>query len=171
MIWLIIGIIAMIILIIYIWRENLWVGIVECILMSTVALVMGSLTILLVCIISSGVVSNGDAFEFEQVEDIPIIALKDNQNIEGHFYLAGGYVNEELYYYYATETEFGYKTEKIKADNTYIKYTDEQPHIERYEGDFAETWRYLWGFPMCVDRYIIYCPEGTVDETFLIDLE
>lgn len=171
MIWLIIGIIAMIILIIYIWRENLWVGIVECILMSTVAFVLSSLTILLVCIISSGVVSSGDVFEFEQVEDIPIIALKDNQNIEGHFYLAGGYVNEELYYYYATETEFGYKTEKVKADNAYIKYTDEQPHIERYEGDFADAWRYLWGVPMCLDRYIIYCPEGTVDETFLIDLE
>ena len=171
MIWLIIGIIAMIIIIIYIWKENIWVGIGDCIMLSSAVLVLGSITTLLVCLISSAAVSGEDAFEFEQVEDTPIIALKDNQNAEGHFYLAGGYVNEELYYYYAIETEFGYKTEKVKADNTYIKYTNKQPHIERYEGDFADDWRDLWGFPMCVDKYIIYCPEGTIDETFLIDLE
>lgn len=171
MIWLIIGIIVMIIAIIYTWKEEYWVDVGDCILMSIVILVMGSIITLLILVFSSGAVSSGDVFEFKQVEDIPIIALKDNQNTEGHFYLTGGYVNESLYYYYAIETEFGYKTEKIKADNAYIKYTNEQPHIERYEGDFADAWRYLWGFPVCVDRYIIYCPEGTVDETFLIDLE
>lgn len=171
MIWLIIGIIAMAIIIIYIWIEESWAGVGDCIMLSLVTLVMGSLITLLILVFSSGAVSSGDVFEFEQVEDTPIIALKDNQNTEGHFYLTGGYVNEGLYYYYAIETEFGYKTEKVKADNAYIKYTNEQPHIERYEGDFADAWRYLWGFPVCIDRYIIYCPEGTVDETFLIDLE
>lgn len=171
MIWLIIGIIAMVIAIIYGWIENFGIDLGDCFLWSLVILVLGSCITLLVFTMSSGIVSSEEAIEFKQVEDTPIIALKDNQNTEGHFYLTGGYVNENLYYYYAIETEFGYKTEKIKADNAYIKYTNEQPHIERYEGGFADDWRYLFGFPVCVDRYIIYCPEGTVDETFLIDLE
>ena len=83
----------------------------------------------------------------------------------------GGYVDEDLYYYYAIETEFGYKIEKIKADNVYIQYTDGETHIEKYEGDFVHKSKYIWGFPMCDDRYIIYCPEGTITHEFNIDLE
>lgn len=41
------------------------------------------------------------------VSDTKIVALKDNQNISGNYYLLSGYVDEDLYYYYATETEFG----------------------------------------------------------------
>lgn len=83
----------------------------------------------------------------------------------------GGYVNEDLYYYYAIETEFGYKTEKLKAENVYIKYTDGEPHIERCEGDFVNEKLYFWGFPTCDERYVIYCPEGTVTNEFDVDLE
>lgn len=83
----------------------------------------------------------------------------------------GGYVDEDLYYYYATETEFGYKTEKVKANNAYIKYADGETHIERYVGEFANEKNNLWGFPICDDRYIIYCPDGTVTNEFIVDLE
>jgi hypothetical protein len=105
------------------------------------------------------------------VSDTKIIALKDNQNVSGSFYIMGGYVDEDLYYYYATETEFGYKTEKVKADNAYIKYTDGETHIEKYVGEFANDSANFWGFPMCDNRYIIYCPDGTVTNEFIVDLE
>ena len=81
------------------------------------------------------------------------------------------YVNDDLYYYYATETEFGYKTEKVSADNAYIKYTDGETHIEKYAGEFVNDIPYLFGYPICEDRYIIYCPDGTVTNEFNVDLE
>lgn len=34
-----------------------------------------------------------------------IIALKDNMNIRGSAYLFGGHIDEDLYYFYAKETE------------------------------------------------------------------
>ena len=39
-----------------------------------------------------------------------------NQNINGRSYIGGGRVDEDLYYYYAMETEFGYKIEKINGE-------------------------------------------------------
>ena len=62
--------------------------------------------------------------------------LKDNQNISGSFYITGGRVDEKLYYYYFIETESGIRQEKIDADKVYIKYTNDDPHIERYESFF-----------------------------------
>lgn len=109
--------------------------------------------------------------EYTLASDTKISALKDNQNISGNFYIMGGYVDEDLYYYYATETEFGYKAEKIKASNAYIKYTDGDPHIETYRGEFANDGAYFWGIPVYGYRYVIYCPEGTVTNEFNVDLE
>lgn len=108
---------------------------------------------------------------YEKTANIEITALKDNQNINSNFYLMGGYVEEDLYYYYAKETELGYTTEKVKASECYIKHTDEKPYIEKYEGDFAKDWYYIFGFPTYDNRYIIYVPEGTVTSEYNIDLE
>jgi hypothetical protein len=124
-----------------------------------------------VLVISSEIVTSCAEINYNIVSDTKIIALKDNQNVSGNFYITGGYVNENLYYYYATETELGYKIGKIKADNAYIKYTDGETHIERHRGEFANDNAYLWGYPACNDRYIIYCPDGTVTNEFNVDLE
>lgn len=172
MIWLIISLIVTIAIIVHIWYEDLWVGIGTCIMESFLAILLSCAVTMLVVLFSSAVVSNCDnVIEYNKTSDTKIIALKDNQNISGSFYIMGGYVNEDLYYYYATETEFGYKTEKVKAENTYIKYADGETHIERYVGEFTNDSLYLWGFPMCDDRHIIYVPDGTVTNEFVVDLE
>lgn len=172
MVWLIIGVIAALALVIYVWCEEIWVGVFTCIVESMAVIFAAGAITLIVIMASSAIASAGEnVIEYNQVSDTHIIALKDNQNINGSFYIMGGYVDEDLYYYYATETEFGYKTEKIKADNAYIKYTDGETHIEKYDGDFVNRRRYFWGFPMCSSRYIIYVPEGTITNEFDIDLE
>lgn len=112
-----------------------------------------------------------DSMVIEKTQETPIIALKDNQNISGHFYLMGGYVNEDLYYYYAKETERGYKTEKVKADLCYIVYTEESPRIEQYTATgFKHWWTYIYAFPNYAS-YTIYVPSGTVTTEYAIDLE
>ena len=170
MIWLILGTLICVGVIVCICCDT-WNDWVVKILLSILTVLVSFLTTLIMLVVSSVIVTGCAEINYNVVSDTKIIALKDNQNISGNFYIMGGYVNENLYYYYATETEFGYKTEKARADNAYIKYTDGETHIERYVGEFANNSANLWGFPMCNDRYIIYCPDGTVTNEFIVDLE
>ena len=170
MIWLIIGALVCVGVIVYICCDD-WNGWVEKILLSVLTVIASTAITLVVLLASSCIASCCAEIEYNVVSDTKIIALKDNQNTSGSFYIMGGYIDEDLYYYYATETEFGYKTEKIKANNVYIKYTDGETHIERYQGEFVNDGAYFWGACICDDRYIIYCPEGTVTNEFNVDLE
>lgn len=170
MIWLIIGVLVCVGVIVCICCDD-WNGWVEKILLSVLTVIVSIAITLVVLLVSSCIASCCAEIEYNVVSDTKIIALKDNQDISGSFYIMGGYIDEDLYYYYATETEFGYKTEKIKADNVYIKYTDGETHIERYQGEFVNDGAYFWGACTCNDRYIIYCPEGTVTNDFNVDLE
>ncbi len=170
MIWFIIGwIIASVIMINAICDE--WNDLGSKIVYSMLALITSTIVSFLVCFFVSLMMSSFVEFDYNIVSKTNIIALKDNQNVDGNFYLMGGYIDEDLYYYYATETEFGYKTEKIKADNAYIKYTDGKTCIEKYKGEPTNESVHFWGFPTCDYQYIIYVPEGTVTNEFNVDLE
>lgn len=170
MVWLYLGFIVAVIAIIIICRdEDNYLD--EKIGYSCAAFILSMIASVVLLLTSSAIVSSCAEMKYHVVSDTKIIALKDNQNINGNCYIMGGYVGEDLYYYYTTETEFGYKTEKIKAENAYIKYTDEEPHIEKYKGEFANDAVNFWAAPMCTERCIIYCPEGTVTNEFNIDLE
>ena len=170
MIWFIIGLVAFIVVTIRLCCDE-WYDLGEKFVGIFLAFIITALSSLGVLIITSAIVSSVAEVEYNIFSDTKIVALKDNQNVNGSFYIMGGYVNEDLYYYYATETEFGYKTEKIKADNAYIKYTDSETHIEKYKPEFTKSYVYLFAFPMNLSRYIIYCPDGTVTNEFRVDLE
>lgn len=170
MIWFIIGLVVAVVIIVYICRDD-WNDLGEKIGLSILTLSTSFVISLLVLLLASVIISCNVEIEYDKVSDTKIVALKDDQNVNGSFYIMGGYVDEDLYYYYATETEFGYKTEKISSDNAYIKYTDGETYIEKYVGRFANTNINLWALPICSNRYIIYCPEGTVTNEFNVDLE
>ena len=170
MIWLIIGLIVFVAVTIKILCDS-WYDWDEKLFLPIGALILSSMATFLVLLIASGVVSGCAEIDYDMISDTKIVALKDNQNVSGNFYIMGGYVDEDLYYYYATETQFGYKTEKVKADNTYIKYTDGETHIEKYEPKFVNDFVYLFGFPLNLSKYIVYCPENTIANDFRIDLE
>ena len=144
MIWFIIGLVVAIAIIIYICCDD-WNDLSEKIGISMVTLLVSFILSSLLWMWSSVIISCCTEAKYNMVSDTKIIALKDNQNISGNLYIMGGRVDEELYYCYATETKFGYKTEKIKAENAYIQYTDGETHIEKYEGEFANNSTYLWG--------------------------
>lgn len=172
MFWIILGVIVTVFIIIWIWKEDLWVGIDFCIAGTLGTVVMAAFVIFIVTFIASGCISsNPNNIVYEKNSDEQIYALKDNLNLNGNLYIVSGYVGEELYYYYAVETEFGYNVEKINAKNAFIKYTNENPHIETYKSSFAKDGLYFWGYCIAQDKYVIYCPEGTVTNQFNIDLE
>lgn len=170
MIWFIVGLVVAIVIIVGIFRDS-WYDWYDKIFGSIVVLLISFCLSLIVLFIASTITSCFAEIDYKLASDTKIIALKDNQNVNGSFYVMGGYVNENLYYYYVTETELGCKVEKIRACDVYIKYTDDRTHIEKYEGEFANDTMYLWGFPVCDYRYVIYCPEGTVTNEFKVDLE
>jgi hypothetical protein len=169
MIWCIIGLTVLIVLIVKLWVDDWW-DLDEKIGFSLAYIIVTFLATFLVWFGVSGVMSICTDLEYVKDFDTQIIALKDNQNVNGRFYIMGGYVDEELYYYYAKETEFGYKTEKIEASKAYIKYTDEKPHIERYTAEFPKDFLHVFGNPIG-ERYVIYCPENTITTEFAVDLE
>ena len=111
MIWLILGALVCVGVIVYICCDS-WNDWAEKILLSIFAVLVSFFITFIMLIVSSTIVTCCAEINYNVVSDTKIIALKDNQNISGNFYIMGGYVNENLYYYYATETEFGYKTEK-----------------------------------------------------------
>ena len=160
-----------IIILVMVWRDE-WNDWFEKIIYSVgVALVWFLGTVLLTIIVSGITCMSEVEMTYTKADEQPIYAFKDNTMVEGNHFLFSGYVDEELHYFYVVEDELGYHTEKVDADDTYIKYSKDQPRIEIYTADFANKWVYLWAIPIEDDRYIIYCPEGTVTQEFNIDLE
>lgn len=170
MIWISAGLLAFIVMTIMFWIDE-WNDWWEKVLFPFVAFLMSMGVAFLVLILVSLPVSLCADIDYRLESDTNIVALKDNQSVTGIIYIMGGYVDEDLYYYYATETEFGYTTEKVKSGDTYIRYTDAEPHIETYVGEFTNDWVNWFAMPMVDNRYIIYCPEGTMTTDFEIDLE
>lgn len=170
MIWFVLGFIGFIAVLLFIVRDS-WEDLRSKIQLSVAGFVLSMCFSFLLFIAASIIMSYFAQMDYTMVSDVKITALKDNQNVTGNYYILSGYANEDLYYYYATETELGYKTEKVNARHAYIKYTDGETHIEKYEPRFANDVVNFFAFPMADNRYIIYCPENTITTEFSVDFE
>ena len=168
MIYLIIALIIAIILLIVGWMD-------EGFLYGFGVFCVSSLIGFLISILLSFFV--GLFFEAHNVGEITsvknIISLKDNIDIEGRGgFLRGTTIENELYYYYMVETENGYTFEKINADNTYIKYSDDNFRIETKSYlTFDNPVLYWFALPVKNSETIIYIPEGSIVYDYEIDLE
>lgn len=125
-----------------------------------------------------------------------IIALADGSSASGQFFLGSGSLGSDEYYVYYTETSRGYKREKIRADSVYIKYISDNktPRIEHFSKVNQEilikkpttAWlSFMFFFEYKNDdigepisegipkrsHSIIYIPEGSIQENYVIDLE
>ena len=106
-----------------------------------------------------------------------ITAMQDNLNTHGRFYMRSGYIETDLYYYYFYPTKNGLRHSYIPANKTCLNYTTDKPHIERYTRKWSKSW-IKW--VTCVDAqdyavndvyYKAYVPEGSVEQSFNIDLQ
>ena len=107
-------------------------------------------------------------------ETTELVALKDNQGIEGYGFLFSGGVNDKLKYYYIyDEPQRGLTTDSVNADISYIRYVDEgtQPYMEEWvqRHENKVLW---WLFGAEETGYTFYLPEGSViQDYYQIDLE
>lgn len=172
MFWLILGIIVIIVTAIWLYCGDYWIDLGDYLtnlLLSSVVILLGSV---LLNIITSAICSTEANIQYELEGEQKIIALNDNIAGEVNTYLLRGHYEEDLCYFYCVEDELGYKVNKINADNTYVKYTDEDYRIEQYNPVFKnDVLVFFASAPLRDDRYIIYCPENTIIEKYEINLE
>lgn len=172
MIWFVLGFFGFMVWLIWFIKEEWgWSDWFDRIFFPFVGILISFVISVLCFLFSSIFVSEFAEVNYTKTKDIEIMALKDNQNANGNFFVMGGYIDEDLYYYYAKKTELGYKTEKVKAENSYIKYTNDKPHIETYKAEFKSNAAYVFAMCMTDNRYIIYCPENTITTEYAVDLE
>lgn len=100
-----------------------------------------------------------------------IIALNDSTGVNGRSgFLGSGYVEDELYYYYMTDTKEGFQAKKIKAEDTYVRYSD-KPIVETYTATNFKN-KLLWFIALPIKSFhIVYIPEGSIIENYRIDLK
>lgn len=173
MLWLVLaGLVWVGITVFFIYKSHndYWYDGAEAFLDSMLTLIVSFLFAGVILLFSSVFVAAADAhIDYELETDTKIIALKDNSDITGSRFVFSGYVDDDLYYYYATDTELGYKVEKVKASRSYIRYSD-NTHIEKYNAVYSNWFVRLITFPDD-DRYVIYCPDKTITQSFEINLE
>ncbi len=106
-----------------------------------------------------------------------ITAMQDNFNTHGKFYIRSGYIETDLYYYYFYSTKNGLRSSYIPAKKTYLNYTTGTPHIERYARRWNKSW-IKWFTHFDAQDYVIndvyykaYVPEGSVEQSFNVDLQ
>ena len=168
MIWIISGIIigiAVGVWVVYDIDGGFVIGCISAILMGILGLVAG--------IIGMGITTAIAETEADKtwvtVKETAIYSLKDNLATEGDFFLGTGNIEGELHYYYVAESDLGYTVEKVDADATYIKYKDEKPFIEKQESVYT-NW-FIRNATCPSTRYIIHCPENTIQKQYIVDLE
>ena len=118
-----------------------------------------------------------------EIVEKPIYALQDNFNTSGAYtkgiFYGTGYINEDLNYYFITDTDKGRKIMHQKADNTYIKSTTESPTIEYHYKDTGVENKIIrvicWPFAESTTRVEDYCvlnvPENAITTEMSIDLQ
>lgn len=96
-----------------------------------------------------------------------IVALQDENLINGKFYLRSGSVNQKDYYKYLVKLKFGgYKANQIPANQTIIYITDNNFRVEWYKRERG------LGFSKETEKFwYIYIPENAIIYDFNIDLQ
>ncbi|QWI73323.1 hypothetical protein ER45_030710 (plasmid) [Bacillus mycoides] len=138
------------------------------------------LPIIAACIVFIAVFFGGmymahqNAATTRNIDATELIGLNDGSNVTGRMFLGSGHVDGELVYKYAYKKGEGYNIDMIRADLVdelrYIK-DGSKPRIERQSVSF-DSW--VVGFliqPFSESKTIIYVPEGTIQNTFTVDLE
>lgn len=138
---------------------------------------MGVMIALFIVLILFGVINQAISTPIEDIIyiDADITTLEDNFQIKGRKYLTHGYIDETLSYTYINkQIDGGYKVYSVPASDSTVYYIkdNEQPHIEYHKTQFVNpVLKFLYNdTPLFDQTYKIYVPEGTIVETYSIDL-
>lgn len=122
--------------------------------------------------LSNEAASISAATEIRMCNEYQLQALNDNVGVGGRFYLGTGTFSDEPKYYVMIKSDTGYKMETYKINEATLIYTQTEPRIEQYELYFTNPWvRFFCGDTSVDDYYKIYVPEGSILNTYQVDLK
>ena len=96
-----------------------------------------------------------------------LVSLNDNNMMSGKIYARRGYINENLYYQYMVDVGCGgYVANKVPSNGTTIYIDNKHPRCEWYE--VSQQW---WIFKQWSTKWKLYVPDGTIGDSYAIDLQ
>ena len=174
MFWAILLIIGIIIAIGWTIKDSIdygffnWAGVAILVLV----LIFGAFLAIMGIGLSNEILSTSAATELRMCKEYQLQALNDNVRVGGQFYLGTGTFSDEPKYYVMIKSDTGYKMETYKINEATLIYTQTEPRIEQYELYFTNPWvRFFCGDTSVNDYYKIYVPEGSILNTYQVDLE
>lgn len=112
------------------------------------------------------------------VEKVELVNAKDNLSVKGSFSIFGGEVHGEFVYAYYTKNEKGnFVLNMIPAENTEISYLSEgeQPYLEITTKTYYQLNTNNTPATKCQEyeekSYVLYVPEGSIQEIFEFDAQ
>lgn len=97
-----------------------------------------------------------------------IMVLADNNMMSGRIYMRSGYIEEAHYYLYGYKNhQGGMKTQKVKADNAVVFFTDDVEPCAKWYKEVKSFWYLDWVRYTCD----IYLPTDALVADYAIDLQ
>lgn len=114
--------------------------------------------------------ASGEPYKSKTYE---ISALKDNSNVSGQSFIGTGFISENQYYFYMTETEKGKKMNKVRINDAYLNEGDYVPYVDVYSYRYkSKLARWLYGENKDENyEFVFFIPEDTITTEFNIDME
>lgn len=137
---------------------------------------MKSVINLVICIVSCFLLFypmfKADGINYERSEKPyvthEIMALADNNMMSGRIYMRSGYIDEAHHYLYGYKNhQGGMKTQKVKADNAVVFFTDDVNPCAKWYKETKNFWY------MNYEKYTcdIYLPTDALVADYKIDLQ
>ena len=73
--------------------------------------------------------------------------------------------------FYVIEDEYGFKIKSVSAEHAHIQYTEDNPRLKIYRGEFSNPYLKYVLFNGYKDHYIFYVPYDSIKSDYNIDLK
>jgi len=100
------------------------------------------------------------------IDQYEIVNIRDNIGMKGNFLN----FNSDLDYYVYKKSGDGIVNQKIPKSNTTIQYGDDNSHVIVSTKKPNGYWR-LFALPLYGDNYVIFLPNGSIKNDFILDNE
>ena len=102
-----------------------------------------------------------------------IECLQDNSSTQGSFFLGSGLVDEIFKYVFYYKYEDGFQMKLVNYNDAIVKYSDENPRVERYFNKPKEN-ELINLFAIDspdYSKYYIYVPKGSIKQIYTLDAQ
>ena len=102
-----------------------------------------------------------------------IECLQDNPSTQGSFFLGSGRVDGTFKYVFYYKYEDGFQMKLVDYNDAIVKYSDENPRVERYFNKPKEN-ELINLFALDrpdYSKYYIYVPKGSIKQNYTLDAQ